>query len=49
MRLFSTRVFFVLVFAVIGTPPVVANEATIQLIMAAQMPDIADPEQGRYA
>ncbi|MFT6269824.1 MAG: 2',3'-cyclic-nucleotide 2'-phosphodiesterase (5'-nucleotidase family) [Alphaproteobacteria bacterium] len=49
MRIFLSQVILCLVILLIKTPTTFAQEATVQVVLAAEMPDIADPKQGSYA
>ena len=49
MRLLLYPVFLCLAILFIGTPTLAAQEATVQVIFASEMPDIADPNRARYA
>jgi 5'-nucleotidase/UDP-sugar diphosphatase len=49
MRIFLYQALLCLTALLIKTPIAAAQVSTVQVILAAEMPDIADPQQGRYA
>lgn len=49
MRLLLYPVFLCLAILFIARPTVSAQQATVQVVFASEMPDIADPKRARYA